>query len=197
MIESNKNLDEVAEQACNAYLQRDFDGLFLQTEILINSKVMAHAYSGYILRGGYYEYFNDTSDSLLHAVDQYRKAAELKSAPEDYVAMARALIKAGQEYFPEALECLNKGKIIGGNPEIDLGLAIIYSRMEVPDYQLAKKYYFRAAKSGRVQGVFGYAMASRKLGQNFRAIIADIYRILSSPILYLFIGKKLTKGLWI
>lgn len=197
MIESNKNFDEIAEQATNAYLQRDFDNLFLFTEVLINSQNLGYASQGYILRGGYYEYFNDSSDNLLRAVEQYRKAAELIATPQDYVAIARALIKAGQEYFPEALEILNKGASIGSIPEIDLGLAIIYSRMKIPNYHLAKKYYMRAAKSGRVQGVFGYAMVSRKLGQNFRAIIADSYRILSSPILYLFIGKKLTKGLWI
>jgi TPR repeat protein len=194
MIESNKNLDEISEQANNAYLQRDFENLFSLTEVLINSQNLAYASSGYILLGGYYEYFNDSSDNLLRAVEQYRNAAELKPAPADYVAIARALIKAGQEYYPEALESLNKGATIGSIPEIDLGFAYIYLRRNPPDYKLAKSFFLKAARYGRVQGLFGYSYAARKLGQNFRAMLIDIYRVVSSPFIYLFIGKKIVKG---
>lgn len=191
------NLPEIASQADNAYLQRDFDKLFRLTEMLIKSDNSSYASSGYVLRGGYHEYFNTSSKNLLYAAEQYKKAAELNPKPEDYVAIARALIKLGQDSFQEALCNLKIASQIGDIPEIDLAFATLYAKMEPPNYCLAKQHYFNAAKSGRVQGVFGYAMASRKLGQNFRAMLADTYRIISSPILYLFMGKKLTKGFWI
>ena len=191
------NIDKTLELARKAYRDKEFDELIKQTEILIQSEIPENIGSGYFLRGAYFELFDNDEDHLSNAILNYAHAAEANPSAEAYTAMAAILVKMGPGNYESALVCLNNASELKITPDAYLGFATIYMKVMPPEYEKAKTYFLKAAKHGRVQGLFGYAEAARKLNQRYRAILIDVYRVISSPFVYLVIGKKILKGFWV
>lgn len=188
------SLDETAKMADDAFRNKKLYELIVLTDILIESEITGYMGSGYFLRGAYFECYGYDSNDLTKALENYKLATQVNPSSEAYVAMATIMYRLGPEHCESALEFLKKASSIKHIPEVDLGFAYIYMRTNPPDYDLAKSFFLKAARYGRAQGLFGYSYAARKLDQNFRAMIIDMYRVISSPLIYLFIGKKLIKG---
>jgi hypothetical protein len=191
------DLDKTLNLARVAFRKKNLNELTVHTDALIFSGIPEHVGSGYFLRGAYHELFDGNENHLAEALLNYSHAGEANPSAESYIAMATILVKMGPSHYESALVCLRNAADIKITPEGHLGFATIYSKVVPPEYELSKSYFLKAARFGRVQGLYGYANASRKLGQNFRALIVDIYRIISSPFIYLIIGKKILKGFWI
>lgn len=191
------NPDKTLKMARDAFKNKNLVELIELTDILIQSQISQHMGSGYFLRGAYFESYGNGANDLDKAIENYNLAAQVNPSAEAYVAMATVLYKLGSDHSVAAMECLKEASLIKHTPEVDLGFAYIHMRFNPPNYDLAKSFFLKAARYGRVQGLFGYSYAARKLGQNFRAMIIDVYRVISSPFIFLFIGKKILKGFMI
>lgn len=187
------NLHEIEKKADDAFRNKNYDELIDYTNILINSDNAGFQGSGYFLRGGYFESYGTDSNDLIKAIENYNFAAQVNPSAEAYVAMAAVMYRLGKNNSESAIECLKEASRINHIPEVDLGFAYLYMRKNPPDYVLAKSFFLKAAFRGRIQGFLGYSYAARKLGQHFRALANDICRVISSPFVFLFIGKKMIK----
>lgn len=188
------NYFETARLADDAFKNKNLDELYALTDVLIKSEISEHIGSGYFLRGGYFECYGNDLNDLTKAIENYNLAAQANPSAEVYAALATVIYRLGPEHDDSAIVCLKEASKINHIPEINLGFAYIFMRKSPPDYSLAKSFFLKAALRGRVQGFLGYSFAARKLGQYFRAIIIDLCRVIFSPFIFLFIGKKMIKG---
>lgn len=148
--------------------------------------------SGYLCRGlAYEDGGQDLQPDIEKSIYNYRQAALIAPDPISFCYLARASMKiSGGRGYQDAFKYLQEAAGIGLTPEVILGFAHYHRTKPDADLDAAKKFYLRAAASGRFRGFFGYSEVARELRQNVRAFVADCIRITLGPFIDLLLGKR-------
>lgn len=183
---------DMLSEAEDAFYRNDASGALELLDQLQKSYGSEQDASSHLLRGLIYEYGGEGVEiDLVKAIANYRVVAMLilGSDPIPYLYLARALMKQGPQEYSEAFKYIQEADAVHHTPEVDLAFAYFYETAPVLNIYTARKYYLKAALSGRFAGFFGCAATLRKTNNKFIALIVDCVRVLLGPLLFLVFGK--------
>lgn len=176
-------------EAAAALKERDGVKLIRVAQKLIESEQEPLHASGYLLRGGAFEYgVGDVEKDLQEAVANYRKSAALNPGPIPHWYLGRALLKQGR--FDEANDFLTLASSEGAPMDIHVDLGRLHESGPHLDHHTAARHYVTAALRGRRPAINGYIRVLRANGKKIRAAALDGFFLLMTPLLRLVIGKK-------
>lgn len=184
-----------SEKFCRAMRlldQRNAQEALLLADELIASEDEGDRLAGYFCRGAIYE---DGGEDLLPDIDKaihsYRQASLIVPDAVTFGSLARMSMKKGGDVgYSEALRFLTEAAKIEETPEVILGYAEYFKTKPSPNYAMAKLYYRRAAKEGRVAGLTGLMDVYRLLDQPIRAMLLACLTIILAPIFLILLGQR-------
>lgn len=182
------------DAAMSALKARNFTELIDLAEGLKRSDTRELQAEGHWLEGVACEF---GSGDLRRAIPCYRKAAYLVPHPRTLLALARAIIRCGDERYESALAFITQAKSLGlggYSEEIFLTLGRFYEHKDPQDSRLAQKNYAQAALRGNLAGFRGLERTLYDQGNYAMVILLRIFRLLLWPILVLFPTNWTTRG---
>lgn len=159
---------------------------------MISSEDEGDRLAGYFCRGAIFE---DGGDDLTPDIDQamysYRQASLIVPDAVTFGSLAKMSMKKGGDVgFRDALKYLQEASKIEETADIKLGFAEYYKARTPPDFVQARRYYWKAAKEGRIAGLAGLADVARLEDRPLRALGCVLMTVILGPIFYLLLGAK-------
>lgn len=183
---------DMLSKAQDAFYRNDASGSLELLDQLRKSHGSEQDAPSHLLRGLIYEYGGKGVEvDLMKAIANYKMVATLilGSDPTPYLYLARALMKQGPQEYSAAFKYIQEADAVRHTPEVDLAFAYFYETAPALNLYAARKYYLKAALSGRFAGFFGCAATLRKTNNKFFALAVDCARVLLGPLLFLVFGK--------
>ncbi|MEG2802998.1 hypothetical protein [Stenotrophomonas sp.] len=159
---------------------------------LVSSDDEGDRLSGYLCLGFTYEDGGEGHrPDMERAIHNYRQAALIAPDPVTFCCLARSSMKRSDgDGYQDALRFLQEAAKLRLTPAVALGFAHYHRVKPHRDLEEAKKFYLRAAVSGRFSGFFGYSAVARELSQQGRALVADCIRTVLGPLIALLLGRR-------
>src|SRR5690606_23209668 len=180
---------EIEEKAAIAFNLDDYVQLLSLSRQLMaiggEEKPLALWYEGLAL-----ENMRDYPGSLELARSSYEEASTLAPSLPTFQALARVCIKLGPARMHEARLALESAQMLGGSPEIDLGLGEMYRSLPKPDYVTAGRHFVKAALKGREAGFHCWINSLKCRERHLQAALVSIFFVLVRYPMRLFLGDR-------